>query len=105
MFYSIREVASMLNLTESMLRYWETQFPTIHPKKNSGGVRQYTQSDIDAVRVVYHYVKECGFTLEGARQLIRHDNGEAMNRAEIIDRLVGVRTELQAIGRELSNLE
>lgn len=104
-YYSIREVAELLNVSETLLRYWEKEFPTIRPRKAGRGIRQYTMEDIDAIRTVYHYVKECGMTLTGAREAIKRDKGQPNKKIEIIDRLKFVRSELQAIGRKLNELQ
>lgn len=105
MFYSISEVASMFNVTETLLRYWEKEFPNIKPQKAGRGIRQYTKADIEQVRLVYHLVKERGMTLQGARDMIKRDKGGDVNRnIEVIERLKSIRTDLQAIGRDLNAL-
>ena len=67
LYYSIGEVAQMFNVTETLLRFWEKEFPTIKPQKAGRGIRQYTKADLEQVRLVYHLVKERGMTLQGAR--------------------------------------
>ena len=105
MFYSISEVAGMFNVTETLLRYWEKEFPNIKPQKAGRGIRQYTKADIEQVRLVYHLVKERGMTLQGARDMIKRDKGGDVNRnIEVIERLKSIRTDLQAIGRDLNSL-
>ena len=105
MFYSISEVAGMFNVTETLLRYWEKEFPNIKPQKAGRGIRQYTKADIEQVRLVYHLVKERGMTLQGARDMIKRDTGGDVNRnIEVIERLKSIRTDLQAIGRDLNAL-
>lgn len=105
MYYSISEVAEMFNVTETLLRYWEKEFPNIKPEKGGRGIRQYTKDDIEQVRLVYHLVKERGMTLQGARDMIKRDKGGDTNRkVEVIDRLKDIRSQLQAIGRDLGGL-
>ena len=105
MFYSISEVASMMNVTETQLRYWEKEFTNICPKKTDRGVRQYTKADIEQVRMVYHLVKERGMTLQGARDTLkRNKRGEVNRKVEVIDRLKAIRTELQEISQHLNGL-
>ena len=104
-FYSIREVAEMTGISETTLRFWEKEFPSIKPKKAGRGVRQYQQEDIDQLRLIYHYVKEQGMTLEGARRALRYGKPEADKKVELIDRLTRVRNELQSLGRAFSQLE
>lgn len=105
LFYSISEVAQMFNVTETLLRFWEKEFPNIAPQKAGRGIRQYTKADIEQVRLVYHLVKERGMTLQGARDMIKRDKGGGINRnVEVIDRLKAVRADLQAIGKDLGGL-
>ena len=105
LYYSIGEVAQMFNVTETLLRFWEKEFPTIKPQKAGRGVRQYTKADLEQVRLVYHLVKERGMTLQGARDAIRRDKSKGINRnIEVIEKLKDIRTELQAIGKDLGGL-
>ena len=107
LYYSISEVAQMFGVTENVLRFWEQEFPTIHPRRAGRDIRQYTEKDIEAVRLVYHYVRECGMTHEGARRAIRatHNDASHDGRAETLQRLKSVCDELEAIRRELEALE
>ena len=68
MYYSIKEVAVELSVTETTLRYWETVFPQVSPYKGANGVRRYTKDDIKTLRTIYHLVKERGLTLSGAKK-------------------------------------
>ena len=105
MFYSIGEVAQMFNVTETLLRFWEKEFPTIKPQKAGRGIRQYTKADVEQVRLVYHLVKERGMTLQGARDAIRRDKSKTVNRnIEVIEKLKTIRAELQAIGKDMNGL-
>ena len=54
MYYSIGEVADMFDVNESLLRYWEKEFPIISPKKTGRNIRQYRKEDIENIRLVYH---------------------------------------------------
>jgi DNA-binding transcriptional MerR regulator len=103
MFYSIGEVAKMFNVTETLLRFWEKEFTNIAPQKAGRGIRQYTKADIEQVRLVYHLVKERGMTLQGARDMIKRDKGGGVNRnIEVIERLKCIRSDLQAINKDLN---
>lgn len=87
LYYSISEVAKMFGVNESLLRYWEKEFPMIAPKKAGGNIRQYRKEDIENIRLVYHLVKEKGMTLAGAKQRLKMNKETTMNTAEILDRL------------------
>ena len=67
-YYSISEVAEMFGVSNSLIRFWETEFSVIKPNKNSRGDRRFTRKDIDNIKIIYHLVKEKGFTLEGAKR-------------------------------------
>lgn len=90
-YYSIGEVAEQFNVAPSLIRFWESEFDIIQPKKNRKGNRQFTKEDIDNVKLIYHLVKEKGFTLQGAKEMLRHDLGEVKNKMEMIDSLKKIR--------------
>ncbi len=104
LYYSISEVASMFDLNESLLRFWEKEFPSLNPHKGGRGIRQYTKDDIQVIRTVYHLVKEKGMTLQGAREVMKRDKQSLNSRIDVIDRLKHVRDELQAINKEFNSL-
>ena len=71
LYYSIGEVAEMFGVSTSLIRYWETEFTFLRPKKNRKGDRQFTKKDIEYLNRIYTLVKERGFTLEGAKKELR----------------------------------
>ena len=101
LYYSISEVARMFDVNESLLRYWEKEFPMIQPKKAGGNIRQYRKEDIENIRLVYHLVKEKGLTLAGAKQRLKQNRETTVQTAEIVDRLKKVREELAALRAQL----
>ncbi len=103
-YYSISEVAEQFGLAESNLRFWEKEFPNIHPKKSGRNVRQYTVEDIEQVRLVYNLVKERGLKIAAARELLSKNKEAASNTAELMSRLQSIRKELVAISDELKAL-
>ena len=74
-YFSISEVASMLGVNASLLRFWEKEFNQIKPKTNARGKRSYNPKDIEVIRAVYVLVKEKGFTLDGARNAMKARKG------------------------------
>jgi DNA-binding transcriptional MerR regulator len=70
LYFSIGEVAEMLNVNASLIRYWEKEFTNVKPRKNRKGNRLFTAKDIESLRYIYHLVKEKGMTLEGAKKII-----------------------------------
>lgn len=100
LYYSIREVAAMFDVNESLLRFWEKEFPQLNPKKAGRGVRQYRKEDIETLKLIYHLVKERGMTLPGARQRMKDNRDTTLRNFEIVDRLKAIREEL--VGMKLA---
>ena len=96
-YFSIGEVAEMLDVATSLIRFWETEFDIIKPKKNRKGNRQFTREDIDNVKLIYHLVKEKGYTLQGAKDLLKNGNDSLKEKIEIIDSLRKVKDFLKEI--------
>jgi DNA-binding transcriptional MerR regulator len=71
LYYSIGEVAAMLDVAPSVLRFWESEFDCLRPVKNKRGTRSYTARDIELLRRIHYLTRECGYTLEGAREQMR----------------------------------
>ena len=92
LYYSVSEVAQMLGVSESLLRFWEKEFPQIAPKKAGRGIRQYRKEDIDTLKLIYHLVKEQGMTLQGARQRLEVNNkSQTTSNFELLGRGRAVR--------------
>ena len=105
LYYSISEVARMFDVNESLLRYWEKEFPTIiTPKKAGGNIRQYRKEDIENIRLVYHLVKEKGMTLQGAKQRLKVNKERTVQTAEVVERLKQIREELVKLRKSLDYL-
>ena len=104
LYYSIGEVARMFNVNESLLRYWEKEFPMISPKKAGGNIRQYRKEDIENIRLVYHLVKEKGMTLQGAKQRLKVNKEKTAQTAEVVSRLKEIREELVKLRQSLDYL-
>ena len=77
LYYSISEVSKITSLKQYVLRYWETEFPNLKPKKNSAGNRSYRQSDIDLINKIKYLLYEKKYTIEGAREKLK--NKEELN--------------------------
>jgi DNA-binding transcriptional MerR regulator len=101
LYYSISEVAAMLDVNESLLRFWEKEFPQLSPKKSSRGVRQYKQEDIDTAKQIYHLVKELRLTLPGARQRMKDKKSPTEKKVELLKRLKSLREELLSMKQAL----
>src|SRR3954471_9735932 len=101
LYFSIGEVAEMFSVAPSLIRFWESEFDLIKPKKNRKGNRQFTKEDIDNVRTIYHLVKEKGFTLQGAKEMLRNDSQAVKDKMEMIESLRSVRSFLLELREKL----
>lgn len=93
LYYSIGEVARAFDVNTSLIRYWEQEFPILMPKKNKKGNRYFTPEDIKNLKIIYHLVKEKGYTLDGARIALT-TNSKVSSTVSMIDRLEFVKSEL-----------
>ena len=90
-YFTIGEVAKELGVATSLIRFWETQFDFIRPKKNAKGNRKYTQEDLKKLKLVYHLVKEKGYTLQGAQEHIKQSKDSIDDKAEMVESLKRIR--------------
>jgi len=105
LYFTIKEVAAHFDVNESLLRYWESEFKEIKPKKTPTGVRQYTREDIEQIGLIYSLVKEKGMTLEGARQTLKIKKDEEIRRLEVIRKLENIKKELNDLKEGLETIE
>lgn len=101
-YFSIGEVAEMLDVATSLIRFWESEFDIIKPKKNRKGNRQFTREDIENVKLIFHLVKEKGYTLQGAKDLIKEGNESLKEKVEIIDSLKRIKAFLKEIRTKIA---
>ncbi len=91
-YYSIGEVAKMFDVSRSLIRFWEKEFDTIKPRKNRKGNRLFTKKDLEALQVIYHLVKEKGYTLDGAKKQIKEQKDQVDDNFDMIQSLKKIRT-------------
>lgn len=100
-YYGIGEVAKAFDVNTSLLRFWEKEFDVLKPKKNAKGNRKFTPEDIKNLKLIFHLVKERGFTLEGAKIHLKEGKKETLNTFEIISKLEDVKNQLIKIKEHL----
>lgn len=103
-FYKIGDVAKILELPESTLRYWESQFTIIKPRRNAKNIRFYTPNDIEIIRKIYYLVKEKGFKLDAAQAQIRANRDGVDKRFEVVDKLKNVKAQLKELQKALTTV-
>ena len=101
LFYKISEVAEMFSVNVSLIRFWEKEFDILKPKKNKKGNRLFTKKHIDNLTIIFHLVKERGFTLEGAKQKLKENKGDTIDNIEIVNHLKDIRGFLVKLREEL----
>lgn len=100
-YYGIGEVANAFGVNTSLIRFWEKEFDVLQPKKNAKGNRKFTPQDIKNLQLIYHLVKERGFTLEGAKTHLREEKQKTLTNYDIIQKLEMVKAELVKIKNQL----
>jgi DNA-binding transcriptional MerR regulator len=91
LYYRIGEVAKIFGVNTSLIRFYENEFPIIKPQRNKKGNRLFTQKDVDNFHIIFHLIKEKGFTLEGAKQHLRKQSDDTPDNQEIIKSLQKVK--------------
>ncbi|MBL1279625.1 MAG: MerR family transcriptional regulator [Fluviicola sp.] len=105
LYYSIGEVAKMLDVNTSLIRFWEKEFTSIKPKKNKKGNRSFTPKEIEKLDNIYTLVKEKGYTLDGARKALKDKSTDysseetQQDNQQLISKLEGIKKQLLSYKR------
>ncbi len=99
--YSIGEVAKAFNVNTSLIRYWQSEFDILNPKKDKRGQRRFEEKDVENLKLIYSLVKEQGFTLEGAKEYFKKRLHKLEYKQEVINKLEAIKAELLNIKAEL----
>ncbi len=100
-YYSIGEVAKAFDVNTSLIRFWEKEFDVLKPKKNAKGNRKFTPEDVKNLKLIYHLVKERGFTLDGAKIHLKEEKKKTLDNFEIISKLEVVKQQLIKLKEQL----
>ena len=101
LYYTIGEVSELFEVNPSLIRFWENEFDFLKPLKNKKGNRMFTKEDIDTIRIIYHLVKEKGYTLQGAYEKMKKNREDVEKQVEIIDSLQRIRSFLVELKNDL----
>lgn len=104
-FYRIGEVATLLDVNMSLLRFWEKEFPFLKPIKLKNGERLYTQEHINDLKLVYHLVKEKGYTLAGAREKIKADKSTIETNMHLVGTLKNLKSFLTELKNKIDSID
>jgi len=105
LYYSIGEVAEMFDVNASLIRFWEKEFELLKPRKNKKGNRLYTHKDIETFHLIYHLVKEKGFTLQGAKEKLLLPEAEIDKNIEILQTLKELRAFLTEVKNHIQQVD
>ena len=100
-YYSIGEVADAFGVNASLIRFWDKEFDILKPKKNAKGNRMFTPEDVKNLQLIYHLVKERGFTLDGAKTHLKEGQKQTLDKFEIIRKLEAIKNTLLQIKNQL----
>ncbi len=101
LYYTMGEVTSMFNVNASQIRFYEREFTILQPKKNKKGNRLFTQEDIDNLKIIFHLVKEKGYTLQGAKDYLKSKGSEVKENQKVIDSLEQLKMFLLEVKEQL----
>lgn len=100
-YYSIGEIAKAFDVNASLIRFWDKEFDILKPKKNAKGNRMFTPEDVKNLQLIYHLVKERGFTLEGAKTHLKENQKKTLDKFEIINKLETIKAQLNTLKNQL----
>lgn len=100
-YYKIKDAAELIGVTQSTLRFWESEFPEVKPMRSATNIRYYTPDDIETLRLIYYLVKIRGLKIETAKEQLRINRKNISRKIDIIDKLNDVRDELEFLLKAL----
>ena len=104
-YYTVREVAEMFNISDSTLRYWETEFPKLKTRVvKSSRARMYAAKDLEDIKKIYNLVKVRGFKLAAAKRMLQANPSGVDRTADMIEKLTSIKEELLKIKAALDNI-
>jgi|TARA_B000000475_G_C15898055_1_gene407324 DNA-binding transcriptional MerR regulator len=102
LYHSIGEVATAFDVSTSLIRFWEKEFDVLKPRKNKKGDRLFTQEDIKNLHIIFHLLKERGFTIEGAKKKLKENKNDTINQFEIVQSLNKLKSFLIEIKEDIN---
>ena len=104
-YYTVKEVSEMFNITESTLRYWETEFPNLKPRTvKTSRVRMYAAKDLEDIKMIHNLVKVRGFKLAAAKKMLQANRTGVDRTTEILEKLTAIKDELLMIKSALDKI-
>src|ERR1700740_1645187 len=101
MYYTMGEVAAIFDVNQSLIRFYEKECDVLQPKKNKKGNRYFTPEDIELLRIIFHLIKEKGYTLNGAKEHLKKNMNNAQENQRVIDALENIKKFLLEVREQL----
>lgn len=101
LYYSIGEISKAFGVNASLIRFWEKEFDILKPKKNAKGNRKFTPEDVKNLKLIFHLVKERGFTLDGAKTHLKENQKKTLDKFEIVQKLESIKSQLTELKNQL----
>ncbi len=101
MYYTMGEVAAMFDVNQSLLRYYEKEFDILQPKKNKKGNRYFTAEDVENLKIIFHLIRDKGYTLNGAKDHLKGNLDTAKDQQSVLSALENLRSFLIEVRDQL----
>ena len=101
-YYKIKDVAELIGVAQSTLRYWENEFSEISPRRSATNQRYFTPEDIQTLRIIKYLLKEKGLKIEAAKEELRSNKYNITKRFEVVEQLIAVRDDLERLLKALN---
>lgn len=92
LYYPIGEVAEMFDVNTSLIRFYEKEFDILQPKKNAKGNRLFRPEDLENLKIIFHLIKDKGFTIPGAKDYLKSNKNEIAEQQKVIDALEKIKS-------------
>ncbi|MBK0379115.1 MerR family transcriptional regulator [Mucilaginibacter segetis] len=101
MYYTMGEVSAMFEVNQSLIRFYEKEFDILQPKKNKKGNRYFTAEDIENFKMIFHLIRDKGYTLQGAKDQLKNNIGDTRDNQKVINSLENLKKFLLEVRDEL----
>src|ERR1700760_2653286 len=101
MYYTMGEVSAMFDVNTSLIRFYEKEFDVLQPKKNKKGNRLFTPEDIENLKIIFHLIRDKGYTLNGAKEHMKNDSTDTRDAQKVITSLENLKSFLLEVRDQL----
>lgn len=96
-YYKIREVADLLGVPQTTLRYWEREFEGLSPRRSTHNQRFYSPADIELLQIIHYLLHTKGMKIDNAREYLKHNKKNLSRKLDVIDKLESVKKDLETL--------